>query len=327
MVASVYREHSPAWLAEHLRTIGGSNAGAVLGQSRFKKPWQVWDAMHGVIVEGKQPSPSRVSDDMRRGAILEPVARLLLAEYLGVPIAEHDQHQFVYRADMPWAHTLPDGWIATKLPVELKVPRPGTVTRCNLQGLIPEWWIQGQHTLALTDQEVCHFGLLDPITCGIHHFEVYRDDAFVSRIMEAEARFFESITAGKRPEEDEADAIEGGGALLILEDDQAKAIAKAFNSLRAIAKETDESIDEAKAKLRELAAKAAGSWEGFEVPGVLRVYDRVCGGSEGKPCIDADKLKQFYPEAHADKRVWGKSGARKASRRFMSYNLESQSSF
>lgn len=303
-------ERSPAWLAEQASTIGGSSAAAVLSQSRFRTARQVWQRMRAARF-GELPEPGRISDDMMRGIMLEPLARTLLARELKVPIRPHDQDQFVYAEEYPWAHTLPDGW-AGEIPVELKCPRPGTVARCNLAGLLTEWEIQAQHMMAVTHRPRCCVGLLDPITVRIHPFWVELHPEFVRDMMAGEEAFWNTLEAGPPPDEvPTEEAPTDAGVPLILSSDEAIEAASVFLRLRELENETAEAKELAKGRLREMSGNAAS----FVVPGIAKIYDRQ---TAGRRSMDRETIEKLYPAVAADDRIWKTS---KPSRTFTAYAL------
>lgn len=280
-------DRTDEWLREHYSTIGGSSAATAIGKGRFKTPRKLYDQMRGVR-DGQIPRV-RLSDDMRRGSVLEPVARQLLAEHHQCSVEEHSQEEFVYNGAYKWAHVLPDGWIAGS-PVELKVPRPGTIARCNTEGLIEEWFIQCQHTLAITGTVKCYVGLLDPMTAIIHPFEVDRDNAFIGRIMEAEHRFWDQVCTGNPPDEGPLpDTGELGPARKILDSDEVQSAALTYLRLRDIFDDAESAKKAAQVQL----VKLAGGAQAWEVPGVLRVYHRPWPGAWR---FDTEKAIEKYPD-------------------------------
>lgn len=303
MVRQAYDEE---WRRKHLCTIGASNAAATIAKARFKSRSQLWHDMHDLIHDNVVPPALKESDDLRRGNMLEPIARELLAERLGISIDPHDQMDFRTRSEYPFAHALPDGWIGLQ-PVELKVPRPLTIINVNLRGMFDEWTLQAQHTMAVCDSTCLHFAMLDPVSCVIHYTRIERDDALIESLMAAEAEFYRTVLDKKRPPEDpplEPDD-RGGHAPLILDSEDAVKAATVFAKLKLLVGDAAETMDQMKAKLRELADGRSR----FVVPGVLKVTDTV-----GKPrrTFQKDIALRDFPKLEGDK-YW-KFG--KASRTF-----------
>lgn len=191
---------SDAWLIEQARTFGGSTAAVALNQHRWITRPQLWERMRAAH-QGQVSALQRpLSDDMRRGLVFEAKALELLAERLGTEIRPHNQSKFIYNPDFPWAHALPDGWTNNGI-AEVKVPRPGTIARCNISGLLPEWKIQGWHNMAICGTHIYEVGLLDPISALIHDFVVAWDQEAIDELMEAERLFHESVLANEPPDD------------------------------------------------------------------------------------------------------------------------------
>ena len=259
------------WRRLHLSTIGASNAAAVVGKHRFRTPWKLWHMMDAVLNKGIVPPPLPDADDLRRGNVFESVARELLANELQVPVEPHDQHNFRIRIkDRPWAHALPDAWIG-EIPVELKVPRPTTVARCNTDGLIDEWRLQCQHTLEVCDCPQMIVALLDPISALLHVSRIDRDEDEIEALMEAERAFYLSVQSGAEPEPGELDQLDTPPTpeMDTLDSDEAIEAAQAFLQLSAVLKDAKATADDIKTQLRGMS----GGVKAFVVSGVMRVSD------------------------------------------------------
>lgn len=303
---------SDEWVTRQLQTIGGSNAAAALGMSKWRSPAQLYDAMR-LARAGGVPR-TEVNDDMRRGSLFEDKARALLADALGVEIATHDQDDFIGRNGWEWAHALPDGWTPDGI-VELKVPRPSTCTRVALQGLPDYWIIQGQHNMAVTGAHVCHFGLLDPVAARITHVRLDRDDTLIEQIAAGELAFFERVVNGDPPAPDAPPADvqlpdPGPGAVRVLDTPDAALAAEHYLRVRELVDEAADVLETAKARLIELAEGA----DVFEVAALLRVYSRTY---PGRRLFDADKAKAAFPQLNGDE--FYKHA--KAARTFRAYPL------
>lgn len=275
-------EKSDEWRLRQAQTIGGSSAAAVMGKSRFTSPRKLWERMYAAIEDGQPPKPLPESDDLRRGIILEPIARQLLGDKIGKAVMPHGQNSFVTNGNLPWAHVLPDGWTA-EVPVEIKVPRPATVARCNLEGILPEWQLQCQHAMAVLDKPVIHLGVLDPLSAILHHYPIEADTRLQAELMEAEAAFYSSVKAGEPPEGDAADAVEQptDGAFVI-DDAELMDVARSWFRMRDLGNEVDIVQQELREKLRTAANGAAC----IKAPGVGHFRDTVT-----KPATRFDKAR------------------------------------
>lgn len=185
------------WLRLVNSTIGGSTAPAVLGVSPHESPVQAWRR----IMQARAGSPiaRRDSDDMRRGRLLEPIARQMLSERLGAEVRAHKQELFCRRDDWPWAHALPDGWCADGWIAELKVPRPGACARIAASGPPESYVVQCMHNAAVCRVGGCHLGVLDPVRMTLLCFHLAIDVGMVERIEREERAFWHCVETGQPP--------------------------------------------------------------------------------------------------------------------------------
>ena len=310
---NVPKVYGPDWRRTQLSTIGASNAAAVVGKSRWKRKGDYWQALHDVIVDGKEPPALPESDDMRRGRRFEGTARDMLSEYLSEVVQPHPQGWFLRNEAYPWAHCLPDGFRPDGTPVELKVPRPGTIAKCNMNGLIPEWALQLQHTMAVTDTREIVFAMLDPVFCFVHVQVIERDDEVVRWLMAAEHDFFSSILLGVRPDDSAADTTDiepVPSGTIVLASDEARDTVAALIRMRSLVSDAEEVVEQLKDRLKEMSQGA----ECFEVPGVARCYNRT-----NKPGRTLDKklALEDFADLALDK-YWKTS---KPSQQFRVYDL------
>ncbi len=328
----VMTAYDAAWRTTQLSTIGGSSAAAVVGKSRWTTPAELWGRMKTVIVDGDLPPETRETDDMRRGRLFEGVARELLAHLLYADIQPHDQCRFEMNSDFPWAHCLVDGRVEKAhgrlaAPVEdedqvvrggqiveIKCPRPGTIARCNMEGLLSEWWLQCQHNMMVTGTTVCHLGLLDTMSAVLHYMPVEMDKVAATDLMHAERDFFNSVREGRPPTGDEAHKTDDPGATRdSLTGPEIAQAAQTFFRLREIKADAAESLDIAKARLITLA-KGSEAFEVHDPDGqqIGRFYHRLA--KPQRTFQHAVAVKDF-PQLKADK-YWR---AKKASRPFRGY--------
>lgn len=181
-----------AWLNERRKGIGGSDAAAVLGLSKWKTPLAVWQEKRGEI--GPQPD----NEAMLWGRALEPVIRQQYAERTGrivrVPdgIIRHPSHEFML-ANL-------DGFTDDRRVVEIKTARtahewgePGTDE-------VPQsYLIQVQHYLAVTGFEVADVAVLIGGS-DFRMYEVPADRELQQMMIDEEATFWNLVREGTPPE-------------------------------------------------------------------------------------------------------------------------------
>lgn len=216
------------WLAARMTGIGGSDAAAILGLSRWKTPLQVWQEKRGEI------APQEDNQAMRWGRYLEPVVRQAYADETGrevrMPPAmlRHPQHD--------WMIANLDGYVddASGRIFEAKTARTADGWGEPGSDQIPQaYLLQVQHYMAVTAVPVADVAVL----IGGSDFRVYEvpaDEELQGMLIDAESEFWASVKAGTPPEPvTVADAIARWGrastAGLVPADDEAM---RAISTLR-----------------------------------------------------------------------------------------------
>ena len=296
------RKKSRQWLEEHYQTIGGSQAPVVLGKSKWKTPSQL---AREIRFPNARPDLSS-NKDVRRGTLLEPIARQLITEAMGRGCKAHPQDQFVYNPDYPFAHVLPDGWVRNDEevidePCEIKVPRPQRFRRMVLEGLPEDYVIQAMHSLAVTEAPRLHFAVMCCVTMDLLLVPIERDDEVIGEMMEQEAAWKARFNAGDtfEEEEPEARALEFpsfDGEMVTLRNEEATKAAAAWIEADDLVRESEE----LKAIARGRLIEAMGDNEVCEVPEMLRLYHRRNQGRRvfnHKECVlSFPETKQFYKD-------------------------------
>lgn len=306
---------SDHWLLEQARTIGATAAATVCGENPYESIHDLWPRMRAAVKEGAVPQALAANDHMRRGLLTEPLHLALLEEATGRDVIPHDQDQFVYHMEMPFAHDLPDGWIdqdGLTLPVQLKCPTSRNWHKIRLEGLHGQWLIGAQHTLAMHGAPMLYFSVLNPESMRLLHFPVLRDDALIAVIVSREHEFYRSVLDGVPPPVEPQEKIELpeiGGELVKIEGAEALATAAAWLEVEQLEQEIESLREAAKRKMLTLAANHAV----FELPG-LRVYNREL---PGRATFDSKAMKKAHPEI--DYAPFEKQG--KPYRTFRTYHI------
>lgn len=297
------------WRMKIRQTIGGSSAAAAVGRGRYKTRTQLWQEM--VAARDGIVPPDRETDDMRRGRLLEHIAREQVAASLGVEIEPHPQYDLITAPHYPWAHALPDGWIGDDAIVELKVPRPATMARVAMHGLFPEWEIQALHNCAITGRQYCIIGMFDPVSTRVETCRVSADPHLIHELMRAEEDFYGMVVARRPPPPEASPAPDQAESLdaahpVVLTTPEAQRAAENYVRLLRLVDDADELLAEARARLavlsgcRRIGNRLIGGPDVFEVPGLLRVYHRV---TRPHKVFQRELAIADYP-ALADERYW-----------------------
>lgn len=180
------------WLQERQNGIGGSDAPAVLGLSKWRTPLQVYLEKRG------EAEPQAESEPMRWGTRLEPLVRQEYADRTGEVVRLPDG--LLRHPKYPWMLATIDGVTDSQRLVEIKTARtaegwgePGTDE-------VPQaYLIQVQHYLAVTALPVADVAVL----IGGQDFRLYEvpaDRELQDMIVEQEAEFWRRVQDGTPPD-------------------------------------------------------------------------------------------------------------------------------
>jgi putative phage-type endonuclease len=175
------------WLAARRSGIGGSDAAAVLGLSRWRSPLDVYLDKTG---EAGDPEDTPA---MYWGRRLERVILEAYVEQTGLAVdAPVGVYRLLRSSERPWQLYSPDAMADDRL-VEIKTARtsegwgePGT------DEVPDDYAIQVQHGMAVTGLQRCDVAVL----IGGSDFRVYtveRDDALIAHLIAAEAAFWARV--------------------------------------------------------------------------------------------------------------------------------------
>lgn len=307
-------QKSQEWLDEYRATIGGSKAPVVANTSPWETAEDYWECW-----TGRKPWPDVTGPDVLRGQLLEPIAIRLLEAELDESITPHNQDEFVYNDRYPFAHVLPDAWVGPQVqPWEIKIPRTHGYRRILREGVPRDYVIQCWHAMAVLDKYTSHgLAIMNPETMELTTYQIQRDAEGESNLMEAEATFADCVKHDIRPEPADVPVlnlpeISKGETILALDSPDMQEATQYYLEMRDILDDARKGLDEAKAALRERAQGLAV----YEVPGLLRVYDRELPGHKS---FDKPKLAAFLAEQERAVEEFQKTG--KPYRRFDAYDL------
>lgn len=168
-------------------TMGGTDAGALLGVHPSRGLGAVFDSLMGV---GREMPDS---DLLERGRMLEDVARRLLVRRGGYTVVR--EGLVLTDPALPYVHASVDGVVTHPNRgralgiVEAKIMMPHVYVNAVTNGIHPHYMAQIQHYLWVTGARWGVFALLEPAHWQFHHFEVERDEAMIARLADAAEAF------------------------------------------------------------------------------------------------------------------------------------------
>jgi putative phage-type endonuclease len=180
------------------RTIGGSQAGMILGLSEYGGPADAWDRILGVV------PPSPTNPDMERGQCLEDVVASVYTERTGRQLSHLPVR--VPHPSFPFLHSSPDRLIfaghgrSSDGILEIKCPRVRGFTRTRTEGVSRPYYAQLQLYMDAWEKSWGSFAIFNAELWDLHWFDVERDDAFVDEMLVQLERFWhEHVLTRVRP--------------------------------------------------------------------------------------------------------------------------------
>lgn len=182
------------WLDKRRHTLGGSDAAAIIGLSKWSSPMSVW-----ADKTGRAPDKPD-SESMRLGRDLEDYVAHRWMESTGKKVRR--VNAMLYNPLYPFAHADIDREVmGEKAGLECKTT--STLDIKQFQGMeFPEkYYAQCVHYLAVTGYDRWYLAVL-VFGRGLFTFKVERDQAEIDALMEAEQEFWELVKNDTPPAAD-----------------------------------------------------------------------------------------------------------------------------
>lgn len=292
------------WLRERKQGVGGSDAAAAIGESRWTTAVTLFRRKLGL-----EDDPEETAD-MKWGKLIEPVLLQVYADETGLDVAT-PPGLFVHEK-LPWMRTTLDGIIvptSTRRIIEAKNMRFGEHWGEPGTDEIPvEYFAQAHHNMAVMEATVCDVVVL----IGKSDFRIYTveyDPEIREALIERERVFWEYVQRRDPPPARSVEDMqklfpESRGITVIADDTDAAAYLKATELQQAIY-ELEVELDEAKQHLM-------ASMEDAEV--LEYMGQALCTWKSSKPreFFDIAGFRDAHPQ---QARKWTKPG--KPSRMFL----------
>lgn len=179
------------WLEHRRKSIGGSDASAIVGLNKYASQYSVWaDKM------GKLP-PKEDNEPMRLGRDLEEYVAQRFTEATGKKLRR--ENNILINPDYPFAHANVDRMvIGEDAGFEAKTTSALNTKRFK-NGEYPEnYYAQCVHYLAITGCKRWYLGVLI-LGVGFEWFVIERDEEEIAALMRSEAEFWSFVKDGIPP--------------------------------------------------------------------------------------------------------------------------------
>ena len=185
VVAKTNQISREEWLKLRLKGVGGSDAAAVCGMSRYSSPLDVW------MLKTGRKAVTADNEKMYFGRLLEPVLREEFANRTGFKVQECP-FMFAYK-EFPFMISNIDGVVTepngNKAVLEIKTTNSVATIKELEDGLPVEYFFQVQHYLAVTNLNKAYVAVL----IGGNDFKIQtveRDDEVIQTIIALESKFW-----------------------------------------------------------------------------------------------------------------------------------------
>lgn len=186
------------WLERRRKTIGGSDAAAIVGLSKYSSPFSVWCDKTGRVPD--KPD----NEAMRQGRDLEQYVADRFMEASGKRVQR--VNAMLYNSDYPFAHADVDRWVVGEN-AGLECKTTSTLDVKQFRGVdFPEkYYAQCVHYMAVTGAERWYLAVLI-FGREFHVYTLERDEAEIEALMSAERSFWTMVETDTPPGVDGADA-------------------------------------------------------------------------------------------------------------------------
>ena len=183
-------DHSPEWYSRRKKGIGGSDSAAVLGVSKWKTPYQVWEDKTG------RSEPTEPNQAMRAGTYLEKSIREMYSNETGKMVYDPG---FSIDKEFPFIVGDVDGLCDDRI-LEIKNCR-------NEWEEIPiEYFFQVQHYMRLFDMPLADIAVLFHGQ-EFRIFTVERDESLWDTILPVYQEFWKCVETDTPPELETLDDV------------------------------------------------------------------------------------------------------------------------
>lgn len=179
------------WLEHRKKSIGGSDASAILGMNSYSSAYTVWaDKL------GKLP-PKEDNEAMRLGRDLEDYVAKRFTEETGKKVRR--ENNILINPDIPFAHANVDRMIVGEDAGFEAKTTSALNTKKFKNGEYPEnYYCQCVHYLMVTGCERWYLGVLI-LGVGFKWFVIERDEGEIEALRKSEADFWEYVNSGEPP--------------------------------------------------------------------------------------------------------------------------------
>jgi putative phage-type endonuclease len=181
------------WLELRKSGIGGSDAAAVVGLSKWSSPLAVYADKLGILPERED------NEAMRQGRDLEAYVAERFSEATGLKVRR--ENHILINDDYPFMFANIDRRIVG-VDEGLECKTTSVYNKTDFEGgdVPPEYYVQCQHYMAVTGWNVWHLAVL-VLNQGFHIFRVERNEEDIQALITTEKNFWMNNVLARTPPE------------------------------------------------------------------------------------------------------------------------------
>lgn len=186
------------WLEHRNKTIGGSDASAILGMNNYSSPYTVWAEKLGKL------PPKEDNEAMRIGRDLESYVAQRFTEQTGKKVRR--ENNILYNPEYPFAHANVDRMVVGEdAGLECKTTSSLNITKFKNGEFPDNYYAQVVHYLMVTGCKKWYLAVL-VLGKGFYVFEIERDEEEIKALAKSEADFWEYVKTQTPPVADGTDS-------------------------------------------------------------------------------------------------------------------------
>ena len=178
----------PSWHAARLQGIGGSDANIICGGDP-EKILRLFQEKRGEI----EPEDLSSVLPVQMGTWTEELNRYWFQRETGITVDVLD-HPMVHK-NHPWMRCNVDGMTVAAV---FEAKHVNQYKAGHGDEVIATYYPQCQHLMAVTQMPLCYLSVFFGTTTW-EYFEIQRDEAYIAKLIEAEADFFDCVQTGRIP--------------------------------------------------------------------------------------------------------------------------------
>lgn len=179
------------WLEQRRHSLGGSDAAAIVGLSKWASPYTVWAEKTGKLPEKEE------TEALRLGRDLEQYVAARWMEATGKKVRR--VNAMLYNDQYPFAHADIDRWvIGENAGLECKTTSALDLKRFRGVEFPEQYYAQCVHYMAVTGADRWYLGVL-VFGRGFFEYTLERDQAEIDALMNAEAEFWPCVVQDVAP--------------------------------------------------------------------------------------------------------------------------------